>query len=89
MSEMPSVWRPDLLKHVEAVIRDDIARGKYFGAVLKVARAGKVGLEVAIGDEGGAGTKPLAGSFCWGGTEKSRSSDPSSMYGPDATRNRP
>jgi CubicO group peptidase (beta-lactamase class C family) len=60
MSEMPRGWRPDLLKHVEAVIRDDIASGKYFGAVLKVARAGKVGLEIAIGDEGGAGTKPLA-----------------------------
>ena len=60
MSEMPSVWRLDLLKHAEAVIRDDIARGKYFGAVLKVARAGKIGLEIAIGDEGGSGTKPLA-----------------------------
>ena len=60
MSEMPNVWRPDLLNHAEAVIRDDIARGKYFGAVLKVARAGKIGLEIAIGDEGGAGTKPLA-----------------------------
>ena len=60
MSEESSVWRPELLKHVETVIRDDIARGKYFGAVLKVARAGKVGLEIAVGDEGGQGTKPLA-----------------------------
>ena len=52
------MWRQDLLDHVEAVIRDDIARGRYFGAVIKVARGGKVGLETAIGDEGGPGTKP-------------------------------
>ena len=60
MSEVPSAWRPDLLNHVEAVIRDDIKRGRYFGAVIKVARGGKVGLETAIGDEGGPGTKPVA-----------------------------
>ena len=59
MGEVANVWRQDLLDHVQAVIRDDIARGRYFGAVLKVARAGKVGLETAIGDEGGKGTKPL------------------------------
>ena len=45
---------------MQAVIRDDIARGRYFGAVIKVARAGKVALEAAIGDEGGPGTKPLS-----------------------------
>ena len=60
MSEVPSAWRPDLLNHVEAVIRDDIKRGRYFGAVIKVARAGKVALETAIGDEGGPGPKPVA-----------------------------
>ena len=60
MSEVPSAWRPDLLNHVEAVIREDIKRGRYFGAVIKVARGGKVGLETAIGDEGGPGTKPVA-----------------------------
>ena len=37
--------------------------GRYFGAVIKVARGGKVGLETAIGDEGGPGTKPLG--TCW------------------------
>ena len=55
-----TAWRQDLLDHVQAVIRDDIARGRYFGAVIKVARGGKVGLEAAIGDEGGPGTKPLS-----------------------------
>jgi CubicO group peptidase (beta-lactamase class C family) len=59
MSETAGIWRQDLLDHVRTVIRDDIARGRYFGAVVKVARGGKVGLETAIGHEGGAGTKPL------------------------------
>ena len=59
MGEIPSVWRQELLDHVKSVIRDDIARGRYFGAVIKVARGGEVGLETAIGDEGGPGTKPL------------------------------
>ena len=60
MSETANLWRQDLLEHVQAVIRDDIARGRYFGAVIKVARAGKIGLELALGDEGGPGTKPLS-----------------------------
>ena len=55
-----SAWRQDLSDHVQAVIRHDIARGRYFGAVIKVVRAGKVGLEAAIGDEGGPGTTPLS-----------------------------
>jgi CubicO group peptidase (beta-lactamase class C family) len=59
MSETAGSWRQDLLDHVRNVIREDIARGRYFGAVIKVARGGEVGLETAIGDEGGPGTKPL------------------------------
>jgi len=59
MGEAAGIWRRELLDHVQAVIRDDIARGRYFGAVIKVARGGKIGLETAIGDEGGPGTKPL------------------------------
>ncbi len=55
-----TAWRQDLLDHVQDVIRDDIRRGRYFGAVIKAARGGEVGLEAAIGDEGGPGTKPLA-----------------------------
>jgi NAD(P)-dependent dehydrogenase (short-subunit alcohol dehydrogenase family) len=31
-----NAWRQDLLDHVQAVIRDDIARGRYFGAVIRV-----------------------------------------------------
>ena len=59
MGEIAGAWRQDLLDHVQTVIRDDIAHKRYFGAVVKVARGGKVGLETAIGDEGGPGTKPL------------------------------
>ena len=43
MGEAPGGWRQDLLDHAKAVIRDDIARGRYFGAVIKVARGGKCG----------------------------------------------
>ena len=53
-------WREDLLQQVHAVIEDDIRQGRYFGAVLKAARGGEVGIEVTIGAEGEAGTKPLA-----------------------------
>ncbi len=59
MTQLTGKWRRDLSEHVQAVIREDIARGRYFGAVLKVARGGEVGIEAAIGDEGGHGTKPL------------------------------
>ena len=53
-------WREDLLEQVQSVIRDDIRQGRYFGAVIKAARGGELGVEVAIGDEGGPGTRPLA-----------------------------
>ncbi len=53
-------WRQDRLDHLKTVIEGDIARGLYYGAVVKVARSGEVALEVAIGDEGGPGTKPLS-----------------------------
>ena len=53
-------WREDLLQQVYAVIEDDIRQGRYFGAVIKAARAGEVGIEIAIGDEGGPGSKRLA-----------------------------
>lgn len=53
-------WREDLVDQVQSVIEDDIRRGRYFGAVIKAARAGEVGIEAAIGAEGEAGTRPLA-----------------------------
>ncbi len=48
------------LAEVQDVIRADIRAGLYHGAVLKVARGGKVALEVAIGAADAEQTRPLA-----------------------------
>jgi len=48
------------LADLENVIRADIKAGMYHGAVIKIARAGKVALEAAIGAADGAQTQPLA-----------------------------
>src|SRR3984957_15049226 len=69
-------WRPIDLTHgdsmaspamdrqrlvdLENVIRADIKAGLYHGAVIKVARAGAVALETAIGPADAAQTRPLA-----------------------------
>ena len=52
--------RPDRMAHLKATIEADIAKELYYGAVIKVARGGEVGIEAAFGAEGPAGTKPLA-----------------------------
>ena len=51
---------PQRLADVQNVIRADIKAGQYHGAVIKVARAGAVALEVAIGAADAAQTQPLA-----------------------------
>jgi len=48
------------LVDVQNVIRADIKAGLYHGAVIKVARAGAVALEAAIGAADAAQTQPLA-----------------------------
>jgi CubicO group peptidase (beta-lactamase class C family) len=48
------------LAHLQQVIRSDIQAGLYHGAVIKVARAGVVALEAAIGAADSAQTRPLA-----------------------------
>src|ERR1700729_1341993 len=48
------------LAALENVIRADIKAGLYHGAVIKVARAGAVALETAIGAADAAQTRPLA-----------------------------
>jgi CubicO group peptidase (beta-lactamase class C family) len=45
---------------VEEVVRADIKAGLYHGAVIKVARGGKVALDTAIGAADGAQTQPLS-----------------------------
>src|SRR5258708_38805521 len=48
------------LTALENVIRADIKAGLYHGAVIKVARAGAVALEAAIGAADAAQTRPPA-----------------------------
>jgi CubicO group peptidase (beta-lactamase class C family) len=47
------------LEHLQSVIRADIKAGLYHGAVLKIARGGRVALEVAIGSHDAQQTRPL------------------------------
>jgi CubicO group peptidase (beta-lactamase class C family) len=49
----------DRLEHLQAVVKADIAAGLYHGAVLKIARGGNVALDVAIGAEDAAQSRPL------------------------------
>jgi CubicO group peptidase (beta-lactamase class C family) len=47
------------LDHLKSVVRDDIARRRYHGAVITVARHGSIGLHEAIGSEDDAGQRAL------------------------------
>ena len=47
------------LAHLKTVIEDDIRRGLYYGAVIRVSRGGEIGIDEAIGSEDAAGEKPL------------------------------
>lgn len=57
MSEIK--MNPQRLDHLQSVIHQDIKAGLYHGAVIKVARGGKLALDVAIGAHDGAQSKPL------------------------------
>ena len=47
------------LDHLRQVIEDDVARHLYFGAVITIARHGKVGFSAAIGGEDQEARRPL------------------------------
>jgi CubicO group peptidase (beta-lactamase class C family) len=47
------------LAHLQSVIADDVAAGRYFGAVIAVARAGRLGLHDAIGHADSRRSRPL------------------------------
>jgi CubicO group peptidase (beta-lactamase class C family) len=47
------------LAHLQRVIADDVAAGRYFGAVIAVARAGRLGLHDAIGYADSTRSRPL------------------------------
>ena len=49
----------DRLRHLKAVIEDDVKRGRYYGGVILVARDGVVGLHEAIGFTNAKDKKPV------------------------------
>lgn len=55
----PALFNPERLAHLRRVIADDIAAGRYFGAVIAVARAGHLGLHDAIGHADATASRPL------------------------------
>lgn len=55
---MTAIWQ-DRLDTLRDVIRADIARGDYFGAVMLVGRGGEIVFDEAIGAEDAAGEQPL------------------------------
>jgi CubicO group peptidase (beta-lactamase class C family) len=55
----PALFDQERLGHLRRVIAQDVAAGRYFGAVIAVARAGQPGLHAAIGHADEARTRPL------------------------------
>lgn len=55
----PSRLAPERIRHLKAAIEEDVQRGKYFGAVLVLARHGAVGLHEAIGFADAEHKRPL------------------------------
>ena len=53
-------WRMDRIDHLTKVIQGDIEKELYYGCVIKVARGGETGIEMAFGTESGGMSKPLA-----------------------------
>ena len=52
-------WRKDHIDHLTKVIQDDIEKDLYHGCVIKVARGGELGIEMAFGTESGGLSKAL------------------------------
>ena len=50
----------DRLLHLKSVIEDDVARGRYYGAVILVARHGVIGLHEAVGYANLKDKRPVA-----------------------------
>ncbi len=55
---MAAIWQ-ERLDRLKEVIQEDVARGDYFGMVLKVGRGGEAVFEEAIGSADGEGQRPL------------------------------
>lgn len=54
------LFNQERLGHLQRVIEDDIAAGRYWGAVIAVARGGRFGFHEAIGHADAARTRPLS-----------------------------
>lgn len=50
----------DRLQELRRVIENDISRGDYHGAVIRISLGGEIGLDAAIGSADAARTRPLA-----------------------------
>ncbi|GGX95761.1 serine hydrolase [Massilia dura] len=48
------------LAHLRSVIENDVRKGLYYGAVIRVARAGEIGLDATVGSADAEGAHPLA-----------------------------
>jgi len=55
----PKLFDQERLDHLSSVIAGDIAAGRYYGAVIAVARGGRLGLHEAIGLADAAGAAAL------------------------------
>lgn len=53
-------WRKDRIDHLTQVIQGDIAKGRYYGCVIKATQGGEVGIEMAFGREGPEPAKALS-----------------------------
>lgn len=51
--------RQSYIEALKGKIEDDIAKGLYYGAVIRVARGGETLFESAIGSADAEGTRPL------------------------------
>ena len=51
---------PERLAHLKAVIEEDVSKGLYYGAVIRVARGGVVGLDATVGAADAKGELPLS-----------------------------
>ena len=60
MNEAATGLDANRLQHLRSTIEADVAAGRYFGAVICVARHGKAALQCSIGSADAAGTQPLA-----------------------------
>ncbi|QZH76236.1 MAG: beta-lactamase family protein [Erythrobacter sp.] len=56
---MTQIWQ-ERLDHLRATIEADVARGDYYGAVLKIGRGGEVVFDEAIGHADAGGERALA-----------------------------